>query len=817
MNSRVNTAFRWIFIFAFTAGWTGCTTTPTPPAPAERGVAAAGDPTDVPWAYDPGPSPENPMGKELIDLVADQPFMPGISKELSGTQKFRPAFGPTLWRMLQTPNSVKILFIGQDGTHIAEAAGRTATAGFGGRAQDLAAYFGVNNGAAFMNTFAFTIRGQYSSFGTPIISNEGGPRVNLGSVVENSVWMMAQDQNSPMVKWRNRLIEWIIRNNRQSLKMIVLFGGSAQDSIGTFIESRGGRVGTQYTASDIATKQIRIPNFDLVSAGGNNEFPVVLDKRGNDLYQRLAGRRLNYSLPQDQAEAQNSLKQSIGNAINDLAFTNGGLGQSGIVHPAQINGYDLNKIEINGQKTLSLRGLRLSDGSAINQDILIAEFPHPTALSMMKPDEASTRIARSLQSLSRYVNAGWRIDADPGMTNQFAAGQRYFYGRTDIGPAYYDFGTPKNRMVSVSSASRMPRMANVIVIGTRDRVSFNNSALMAASKARMPSEINPAEMLTARPRLPNTRYVFDRGPGPEMARLMKENLNMAEIGRPKPGMSPKTSGIAAFNIKTDPRDVGDFGHYRGTFRNPKVIILADPDGVDDILTARALTGTRGQYLQALMNNMRVGDQYLVIKTVPFGMDGATDAEWATVLAQTANYRQQIFRALLSQGRPDVIIADGKYAGQEIRRLVGAGPIPVVSIFRNGTENNSGLREAAAELGNLPMYRGLQAPNSMAIIPRSHLGFFSRVWEGTGGTHVFDAQSPADKGSAFAIVAPEWAFKQPSQQSPAERQGVDLLKRVLYNQGAPASLQRNQPADDDTSFRYSPAPFFMAPDDSLRAA
>jgi len=57
-------------------------------------------------------------------------------------------------------NSVKILFIGQDGTHIAETAGRPATAGFGGRAQDLARHFGVGPSAAFMNAYAFTINGQ---------------------------------------------------------------------------------------------------------------------------------------------------------------------------------------------------------------------------------------------------------------------------------------------------------------------------------------------------------------------------------------------------------------------------------------------------------------------------------------------------------------------------------------------------------------------------------------------------------------------------------------------------------------------------------
>src|SRR6185312_15607567 len=99
----------------------------------------------------------------------------------------RPAYGPIPWRMMQKPNSIKILFIGQDGTHIAEAAGRPATAGFGGRAQDLAKYFGVNSSAAFMNTYAFTIRGQYGTFDEPVFykKSDGSEGVTFTSFVDN--------------------------------------------------------------------------------------------------------------------------------------------------------------------------------------------------------------------------------------------------------------------------------------------------------------------------------------------------------------------------------------------------------------------------------------------------------------------------------------------------------------------------------------------------------------------------------------------------------------------------------------------------------
>lgn len=770
-------------------------------------------PLNQPWSYDPGPSPDTAMGKELIDIVASQPNMPGISMDIIGSQKFRPAFGPTLWRMLQNPNSVKILFIGQDGTHIAEAAGRTATAGFGGRAQDMAYHFGVSQSSAFMNTYAFTIKGQYSAFGVPVISEENGvKRVSYDSVVENSLWLVSQDNNSPMVKWRNRLIDWIIRNNKDSLKLVVLFGGAAQDAVGTFIESKGGKVGARYTAQELAAKKVKVPMFQNVSTGGNGEMPVALTKDNKDVFKAtgfdVPYTELTLQLPRGDKttpqylaiekrlkaaqaklmEAKNYLSTNIETEYSRLAIPNGGLANSGIIHPAQIGGFDLAQITINGQKTISLKGLPLDDGSTIQNDILVAEFPHPTALSNNMAT-ASERVGKSLELLKPMKAKGWQITPDPGMVNKFINDEPYKYGRVDIPLDFYDFGTPNNRMVSVSSASRMSRMANVIVIGTRDKATFDMTKLNAATKTPMPYGISADEFFTARPRGITDRYIFDRGPGERMARIMKENIDMKVIGQPKAGTTD------SFNIKSHPEDVGDFGHYRGTFNRPEVVILADPDGVDDILTSRALTGTRGQYLQSMMNAIGVPTQYLVIKTVPFAMDGATATEWKTVLDQTANYRQAIFRAVLENPSVKMIITDGSYAAAEIKNI-NTQKIPVVNIQRVGLENNSGIDKALSDINKKKVFSKVQSTkyvaSRMSNIPRSHLGYFSRVWEGTSGTRVFNATSPADRGIAYAIVAPQWSYYQKNiEQSAQERNDVRNLKSILVNQKLPLGGQTYQ--------------------------
>lgn len=776
----------------------------------QRNVAAAQEITlNQPWSYDPGPDANTAMGRELIDIVASQPNMPGISKEMTGSQKFRPAFGPTLWRMIQKPNSVKILFIGQDGTHIAEAAGRTATAGFGGRAQDMAAHFGVMTSSAYMNTFAFTIYGQYTAFGVPVISEYNGKKsVSFDSVTDNGIWMISQDLNSPMVKWRNKLIDWIIRNNKDTLKLVVLFGGAAQDAIGTYIESAGGQVGARYTKEQLIAQKVQVPFFKSESGAANKETPVALTKKNQNVfeylgvnvpYKDLGSQNAVYDKPAQTKllEAKEKFTQEIAAVYPELAIPEGGIGNSGVVHPAQIGGYDLRKINIAGQNTISLKNLKLSDGTTITNDILVAEFPHPTSLSsseMLKKGSASEKLGKSLEALKPMRDKGWNIEADPGFENKFTTNKPYVYGRTDIPPDFYDFGTPNNRMVSVSSASRMSGNPNIVVIGTRERATFDTNKLKAATEAARPAGISDDELFTARPRGVTDRYAFEMGPGEKMARIMKENLDMKALSTMKPayaaanpGIKPNKAGIEAFNVKTHPFDVGDFGHYRGTFVDPQVVVLADPDGLDDILTARALTGARGQYLQTLFNQLGVNDKYLVIKTVPFGMDGATDQEWKRVIYQTLNYREKIFEEVLKSRSIKLIVADGKWASLIMPQL-NKTKIPVAFIKKTGSDNNSGINEAVTYINNLSIFpRVASSVDVMSNIPRTHLGFFSRVWEGTSGTRVFGATSPADRGIAFAIVAPAWAYLQkPVIQGVEERAGIEALKNSLKVLNLPMS-------------------------------
>lgn len=400
------------------------------------------------WSYDQGPimgdescekQEIKSMGCELIDITAAIPNMPEISNKIMGRkQKFRPAFGPIPWRMRQEKNKVKMLFIGQDGTHIAEAAGRPATAGFGGRAQDLANYFGVNEGAAFMNAYSFTIKGQYGVYNTPYFYKKNGEySVRQSNLVSNKLWAMSNNLNSPIVKWRNNLIDWIIRNNKESMKLIVLFGGAARDTIATFAKSKGAEV---YGRLENQMENIQVPVTKSEYAGGNNTFPSLVSQNGKDLYSEIVGKKLIYKNSKDQKLALKSLKENINEYLRKGVFTKGGPYKNGLLNSAQLGGYDLDTMLVNGVKTRSLKGLKLNDGTIIENDIIVISLPHPSSLSrtVMDADSysagkeaASKRVMRDVKKLDKFAKNGWEIKPDLGKVNYYAKGESYEYGRSN--------------------------------------------------------------------------------------------------------------------------------------------------------------------------------------------------------------------------------------------------------------------------------------------------------------------------------------------------------------------------------------------------
>lgn len=901
--------------------------------------------------FDRGPDAEDPAQVELAEILNELPHLPGISTQLqvltpqsNRGQKMRPDFGAMPIRGFLVPNSVSVLVIGQDATHIAEGANRPGIAGFGGRVHDMLRHFGIIEGVIFTNLFVSTISGQYGSRNTPVVVKNSS--ISYENVIENRLWMLAHE--GPYSEWRNKFLAWIIRNNSQSLRMVLLLGQAGKDAGANFINYIGGQVGPRASLGD--GSQYQVPWFEMVRAGGNNEWAVPVTEDGKDIAEELRKipssrnaveniltarisentqnieklnseilelenlvkkerleqrkrKKIHLSLPEDERDEtqfaidQNKSKKAIAaarkkkaltakrietyqktekilnlrlmalgkplnysdgseeyglstenakdlltlnqkQAIDMMVFTQGGPQKNGVLYPQQFGGWDLGTMKVNGVETRSIAGLKIPClGSKVGEckdqnsvpapDVVFVGAPHPTALSsgeVSKPGSASQKVEKELLApLRKEMKRGWvPPQPEPPLTSAFIQGDiPYQYGRGFIPESHGDPGITPLRLLPVSTAKR--ERGN-IVIGTRDRAKFNTQALKSM-KAELPADRSLLEshlVLTGKNRISKHLFKFDRGPDDTYSKLLFNSLDPEIVFAPKSEYTEEylqskeleegklkkrlrvdqlnaeqvsdarsaalahifdQYGMDGFDYKSHP-DAGFFGHYRGTFNKPKVIILADPVGYDSFLTSKAATGDRGQYLHGLMEDLGIGKDYLVISTVPLGMDNATPEEWEVMLKRTESYRDELF-AQLKKLRPKLFIADGNAASSELKRILGARKFVTL---KQGTKPSQGIKRSEKALRSRlklgSTFNGLSGQR--ADIPREHLTWIARVWEGTSGDRVITAE-PTDKanfGKAFAIVAPKWAISNIVYFGRKTREQIESLTTKLVEAGEP---------------------------------
>ena len=794
--------------------------------------------------HNPGPDVTTPMGREVIDIFASNPDFGRVSMELAGYQKFRTQDGLLYGRTLFGSNEVKAVAFGQDGTHGAKMAGHSAAgASFGGAAQGLLNHFGADVSASFSNEFLSTIYGQYGSADAPYveISEDGTPKIKFTKITENGLWTMANDPKSPIAAGRNRYIDWLLRQNRDSLKLMVMFGGAAKDGLGAFLESKGMEVETFTSMEDL--KRRKVPVFKIVSAGSNAEFAYPVDKEGKDVYSIVAGRKLDYknekdaeffkvlmatlsdrefdfkqkkdvelakkimatfaergfepSNQEDVARLKKLMADKKEKALSLMVFTHSGVHGSGLLHPAQMGGFRFTaRIRMPDGKqrsvALNLNGMSLSDGTRVNHDVLVAELPHPTALGMMRDAEARQDLMnQKLSLLDYYKERGWRIEPDAGFTNNYDLGKELTWGKAKLPKEHFEAGIPGIRATHQTDAGRLSvkgldKGNHIATVSSAGRVEFDIDEITRAYKTPVPLN-NPQDILVSRARGENC-YEFSTGPSERFERAEQEPLTpevLAAVFAEKEGMSLKKDGVNALRVASHP-DLLDYAHTRGNLERPKVLIVADRVwGFDDVTTSVAQSGERGQYYQGLMNDMNVNNDYAVFDTVPFSMEGKSKSDWSYVLEQTNEYRERMITEFVRNGTVQAILADGTNAAAEVRRIskkLGL-QIPIVEIkSTGGGDRSQGIVSAGKELSKkVAQFAGLSVSGQRVDIPRAHLTFWSDLYQGTGTDRVVNSKG-VTAGRAVARVVPEEAFKQQTPTSLAENTNIAELRAMLAENG-----------------------------------
>jgi len=173
-----------------------------------------------------------PKTSKWVDLFAETPNYRAFGEAiLSGRgEKFRWNMGPMFYRGRLTPESVKVFVIGQEGAQDENLSNRSFTGSTGTRMQKFLNYFGITQSYLFMNTFVYTITGQYSLYGDDA-DNEY--KIKLWKQL---MWM-AQDEKSVIVSHRHKMFNYMLETNKKTLKLIIGVGTAGKESTVTWLNS----------------------------------------------------------------------------------------------------------------------------------------------------------------------------------------------------------------------------------------------------------------------------------------------------------------------------------------------------------------------------------------------------------------------------------------------------------------------------------------------------------------------------------------------------------------------------------------------------
>ena len=169
-----------------------------------------------PWDYDPGP----PRNRKWPRLFSETPNYRSLGKAVMGSEKFRWHHGPMFYRGRLGDNQVKVLVIGQEGGQDEALSHRSFTGSSGSRMQHFLNQIGITQSYLFLNTFVYSIYGQYSG---------------------DKIRRLAQDPASPICQHRHELLDYLAARN--DLQLVIAVGNAAKESVRTWLESRGGTCG----------------------------------------------------------------------------------------------------------------------------------------------------------------------------------------------------------------------------------------------------------------------------------------------------------------------------------------------------------------------------------------------------------------------------------------------------------------------------------------------------------------------------------------------------------------------------------------------
>lgn len=641
--------------------------------------------------FDPGP----PVNSEWPDIFAETPNYLGIGNlvnqkplgpewidEETGKPvrvRFRWQFGPMFYRGRLTPESVKVLIIGQEGAQDENISNRTFTGSTGTKMQNFIDYMGITKSYLFLNTFMYTINGQY-----------GGPN----GVPPNIYWV-AQDPNSPLVIHRHRAFDYVLSTNKTALKLVIGVGRAGQDSVVTWVQH-------------------------------------LARQRGLD-GQKLCPYLAIFKTPDTRSTC-------------DASFV--GLKVVGLPHPgaaSALNGGDAGAATLKNDFPNTANRIR----SWITSDANWGFKPDVTP-----PASAFEYTDKPVPHADFPYGSMWVMGSDGTSSNRDSADAITVFSHEGC----------YNAMVRTTSG----KCANKEEVGA-DKKEPLSIIYTTDEDSRSPDYQAGIDVAWEAPKSKVGRRLYDSGPATvKLARLL-----LAQ----EPGI--KLPDFKSLGVTTH-ESLGLGGTYRGRLDQARVLILADQESWDDLFTARALTGTGGQKLQAWLNQAGIDSSYAIVRTLPVDTLDMEKKQMVKAVMDDDNVDrlEAVVSEILKYGKSQVVLALGdgaqKYASKSSvlkkskLEIIEMDQVQYVVQKNRLMTSNSELKswqkamksfsklKLPYETDNKPTYQYNEG--DMLAIPRADLPYGTRFWVGQSGSRVVRAYNVGREGAYANTILPNGRYR-----------------------------------------------------------
>lgn len=675
-----------LFVSLVTAAsfmWSGCThvgqvNVGSTDSTDARYPAASNDRRGSPSEYDMGP----PKDSKWPDIFAETPDYRAYGKAVykaaaqkagiqdDGQEKFRWKVGPMWYRGRLTPNSVKVFVIGQEGAQDENVSNRTFTGSTGTKMQNFINYFGIDRSYLFMNTFIYTITGQYGEK-----AEEGdSPQVAKQKQVQSqALFWLAQNPDSVVVQHRHRMFDYMLSQNKDTVRLIIGVGAAGKDSLATWIRAHGGKCTAQQLGSSFCDASVIAPGARAIGV----MHPGAASARNGG------------------ADAASALQVQFGKRADLVA--------------SWIKS-DPNWLKPDGAAP-TLENFRFQDAPIPYRDFAF---------------NTNWRMGKEGTSTNRRGADGIQIFSDGGCYNNVV---RLENGKCDRDTPTHPAKAMNLMYDEPSDLSGPPKMA-------------------------------PEDFPWESPKSAEGRRIYDQGPG-DFAPLMTNWPDFSALGI------------------TSHKSLGFNGTYRGNLDNAKVVILADQESNDDMFSTRALTGTGGQKLQTLLNNMGLNQDYVILRTLPVDSIDLSVEKVKSIAAQTdvVKSRNAILDRIMQKGKTKLFITVGPVAASLIPSTYNPGGVAVVNLDSPLQASHvAQWQSAISKLSVAGISLAKAYDGSLSPIPRSDLPAHTRWWMGTSGSrasraYTMNGGSKVYSGDYYQFNAPNWVSSKNYPANPA-----DLAKR-----------------------------------------